>query len=431
MDAAHVAKIEEVLEVDQALEAQRLGKFNPERVPELAIPAFDDVKLLRASVSPDSSYRMLNEAIAAAEQELLLYIYNVSAEHMIELLEAARDRGVTVRIMYDTTDSRGDERAKLRALGVELKTAPSSGRRQVFTVCHQKYMVIDGRTVVLGSANWATTSIPKIIVPGRFKKGNREWLIRIDHKVMAKWFAELFETDWDIPEMAGPAGLLEAPPEELGDVMVPARLAKAPDEIFDGESFNLPTGVRITPIISPHNYFDVVYKAIEAATSSVDVEQQYIKEGGPKTKALLALLKTKKSEGLTIRLIVSPAFRKIGATDSWEASVASLEKHGLDDCLRAMNLEYYTHLHNKGVIVDRRRVVVSSTNWSENSITQAREAGVLIDSPDVAEYFAKVMDFDWSIAWHAADVPANLVQLFAEAQFRPGGFEEIHPADLA
>jgi phosphatidylserine/phosphatidylglycerophosphate/cardiolipin synthase-like enzyme len=83
------------------------------------------------------------------------------------------------------------------------------------------------------------------------------------------------------------------------------------------------------------------------------------------------------------------------------------------------------------VIVDRRSVVVSSTNWSDNSIERAREAGVVVESPEVAGYFASVFDFDWGTAWDATDVPANLAVLFKEAMFEPEGFEEIHPADLA
>lgn len=75
-------------------------------------------------------------------------------------------------------------------------------------------------------------------------------------------------------------------------------------------------------------------------------------------------------------------------------------------------------------------VIVSSTNWSENSLTKAREAGVLIEAPEIAGYFNEVFDFDWSIAWDPGIVPANLVRLFSEAMFVPGGFEEVHPADL-
>jgi len=404
------------------------GTFDPSRQPQLDIAA-SQVKKMQAAVSPDCSYRLVEAAMSAAQDEICLYIYNVSANHMVDLLRTAKERGVQIRIMYDVMDTRGSERQKLRDLGVELKEAPSSDGRKVFTVCHQKFAVIDDATLLLGSANWAGTAIPKIIVPGKFKKGNREWLVRIDNPELALWFKGLFQADWDIPEMEMPHGLGLEPALRTESTVFPALLANIPDKVFDIEEVDLQEPATVTPLISPDNYFDLTLRLIEEAQTSVDIEQQYILAGGPKTEKLLGTLEQRKDE-IQIRAIVSPAFRKEGKKDSWELSVDSFAAFDLQDRLRAMNLTCYTHLHNKGVIVDRQKVIVSSTNWSENSITKAREAGVLIESPQIAGYYAEVFDHDWDIAWDAADVPANLLQIFGEAMFVPGAFEEVHPADL-
>jgi phosphatidylserine/phosphatidylglycerophosphate/cardiolipin synthase-like enzyme len=53
-------------------------------------------------------------------------------------------------------------------------------------------------------------------------------------------------------------------------------------------------------------------------------------------------------------------------------------------------------IHNKGVIVDDQRVLVSSINWNSNSPNFNREAGVIIDHRDVARYFLEVFDDDWT-----------------------------------
>jgi phosphatidylserine/phosphatidylglycerophosphate/cardiolipin synthase-like enzyme len=405
------------------------GSFDPTRQPKIDITTFNEVRKIKAAVSPDCSYRLVKAALEAAQREICLYIYNASADHLLDLLRQATNRGVHIRLMYDVTDTRGDERQKLQSLGVELKEAPSSKRRKVFTVCHQKFAVLDEEILLIGSANWATTSIPLVTVPYQFKKGNREWLVRIDEPALAKWFKGLFVADWDIPEVEMPPRLAiepELPPEST---FFPALLAKLPDQVFDLKAVDLTEPVRVTPLLSPDNYFDLTLRLIQGAQTSVDIEQQYILAGGPKTEGLLSALKQRKNE-VAIRIIVSSAFRTKGAKDGWEKSVDYLEHFDLKDCLRAMNLGYYTHLHNKGVIVDRQKVIVSSTNWSENSITKAREAGVLIESPEIAGYFAEVFDFDWSIAWDPDDVPENLLRLFGEAMFVPGGFEEVHPADL-
>ena len=53
-------------------------------------------------------------------------------------------------------------------------------------------------------------------------------------------------------------------------------------------------------------------------------------------------------------------------------------------------------IHNKGVIVDDQRVLVSSINWNSNSPNFNREAGVIIDHRDVARYFLDVFEDDWN-----------------------------------
>jgi hypothetical protein len=423
-------KLEALREATDAWLSEKFayGSFDPDRQPVLSIVASHNVKKMQAAVSPDCSYRLVKAAMEAAQDEICFYIYNVSADHLVDLLRNARDRGVRIRLMYDVKDTRGNERHKLHVLGVELKEAPSTKGRKVFTVCHQKFAVIDESILLLGSANWAKTAIPKTTVPGRFKKGNREWIVRIDESSLAKWFKGLFEADWDIPEMAMPVTLADAV-EFSEPTYFPALLANIPDQVFDIKQVDLQHPVTVTPILSPDNYFDLTTKLIQEAETSVDIEQQYILAGGPKTEGLLAALKQRKDE-LEIRIIVSPAYRKEGAMDNWELSMESLEAFGLKDSLRAMNLSYFTHLHNKGIIVDRSRVLVSSTNWSENSVARAREAGVLIESPEIAGYYVEVFDFDWGIAWDPADVPANIAKLFQDAIFVPGGFEEVHPADL-
>jgi phosphatidylserine/phosphatidylglycerophosphate/cardiolipin synthase-like enzyme len=406
-------------------QAQALGAFDPARVPDLQVAPFEGVRRMRVAVSPDCSFRLVRDALVAARETVDLYIYNVSADHLVALLRDASGRGIRVRIMYDVTDTRGDERQKLRGLGVELKEAPSSGRRQVFTVCHQKFAVIDRSILLLGSANWAGTSIPEVTVPGKFKKGNREWLIRIDDLAVAEWFAGLFRADWDIPALPAPPGALAEPAAAaLAGLATPAAAVTVPGEVFDIEAPDLGPGVRVTPILSPDNYFRLTRELIRSAQTSIDIEQQYILAGGPKTRGLLEELADRAGH-VRIRILVSPAF-----PESWTKSVETLEAAGLLDRLRAINLASFTHLHNKGVLVDRKAVIVSSTNWSENSITRAREAGVLVESPAVAGYYARVVDVDWASGIDPADVPRHLAALGEVLSRVDTATEEIHPADL-
>jgi len=422
---ANSQKLDEVSERIAAEEPQEVvGVVDEDRWPHLDIRTFTDVRQVSAAVSPDCSFRLVENAISSAEETIDFYIYNASADYLLQLLKDAKTRGVKIRLMYDVMDTSGNEREKIKALKVKAKEAPSSGRRKVFTVCHQKFAVIDNRTVLIESANWATTSIPEVRIAGKFKKGNREWLLRVDHAELAAWYADLFQKDWDIPELEAPSGLAQAiEVTPLGSVPMPLAAVKVPDEVFDIETPVLQTPAKITPILSPDNYFKLVKQLIAEATESIFVQQQSIKAGGPKTKGILQALAARKGE-VEIRIVVSPKF-------TWKDTVDSLKAADLDDCLRAMNLESFTHLHNKGLVFDRKIAIVTSTNWTENSVARAREAGMVVECPEIAEYFAKVCDLDWNAGLDPADVPAHLASIEQTLAETPVEDQvQIHPADL-
>ena len=52
-------------------------------------------------------------------------------------------------------------------------------------------------------------------------------------------------------------------------------------------------------------------------------------------------------------------------------------------------------IHNKGIIVDGRKVLVSSVNWSYNSPANNREVSLILDHPAVGEYYTDIFTYDW------------------------------------
>jgi phosphatidylserine/phosphatidylglycerophosphate/cardiolipin synthase-like enzyme len=90
---------------------------------------------------------------------------------------------------------------------------------------------------------------------------------------------------------------------------------------------------------------------------------------------------------------------------SYESSIiqcnntkALLERHNISVKYLYTNWSIFTNLHNKGVIVDNTSVLISSINWNEHSVTQNREAGVIIDNEDVATWYATVFLHDWQLS---------------------------------
>jgi cardiolipin synthase len=405
IDFARLKKVAD--EVDALQGGQELGRFTPERMPVINLPPAPlPGSAFRAAVSPDCTYRLISAALKEAKKTLLVYVYEIHAAYMVALVTEAHARGTKIRLMYDRGGTHADERDVIEALaepGFEIKTAPSSGGRSVFTVCHQKFVVIDGKTVVVESANWAETSIPLIEEGDPFKKGNREWMLRIDDDAIAKFFTSVFDADWNIVDLGVPGGLVADEQDEVAGLMVPAELVGKPQKTFDIHEFG---GVAdVMPIISPVNYFEEVSKLLDAATQSIILQQQYVL-AGDKVDDLLQIVAAKKDAGVEVRIMASATFPK-----NWNLTVETLDAVGLKDNLKALNLKFFTHLHNKGVIVDRTHVAVSSTNWSANSITKAREAGVLLTSKDLAGYYASVFDEDWQEGIAADDVRKRLLDV--------------------
>lgn len=402
MDAKRFSEIAQRVALEDArMSVLGARKPDPARWPKLKFPVFSTSDS-RFAVSPDCSYRLLAQALSQTKHELLIYIYNVTSEALLELVGAVRDKGVKIRMMVDYTDTRGDEMTKLKALklGADLRAAPSIGDRQVFSVCHQKFIVIDGRTTIVESANWASSSIPVLEQPGAYKRANREWLARIDDPKLAAWFKALFEADWNIPAAAGVQAMAEIP--AVPTMNAEAR-AEPPPQVFDIR--HAAAAASVTPVVSPDNYLAAVTKLLAGAQKSIDVQQQYILAGDG-VKELLEVIEERKATGCRVRLMSSAAF-----AENWQNTIDTVATVGLDADLKAVNPKWITHCHNKGVIVDGRWAVVSSTNWSENSILRAREAGLLIDSAEIAAYFTQVFDLDWKEGLSAKQAAEALVAL--------------------
>src|SRR5258708_582753 len=51
--------------------------------------------------------------------------------------------------------------------------------------------------------------------------------------------------------------------------------------------------------------------------------------------------------------------------------------------------------HTKGMIVDGKRVLIGSHNWSKPGVTLNRDASLIFDDTEVSEYFSRAFEIDW------------------------------------
>ena len=75
----------------------------------------------------------------------------------------------------------------------------------------------------------------------------------------------------------------------------------------------------------------------------------------------------------------------------------------LGDNLRILNPAAGLYSGNRLVVVDRRVSLVGSANWTQSSVTKNREMCVLIDSGEIANWYLKLFEFDWSVGLKTMD----------------------------
>ncbi|NNC13478.1 hypothetical protein HII28_16545 [Planctomonas sp. JC2975] len=169
-------------------------------------------------------------------------------------------------------------------------------------------------------------------------------------------------------------------------------LAETPPFLTFTASETVREQVSITPVLTPDPgvYPDAVRELIASATTSLHMQFQYIEPPSTATDAnaafrdLIAAVVDRQKAGVDVRVIMSQ-FETAGYLEQ-------LQELGLDV---VDNVKLQNNVHNKGIVVDAARTLVSSQNWSTAGTLQNRDAGVIIDSTRVAAYFDAIFQHDW------------------------------------
>ena len=402
------------------------------------IPTFQVTGDLIAYASPDSTYAVTRRLLDAAQKEIIIGIYDFSADYIKEILLNAIRRGVKVSLMLDI-DGRQEEKLfeELEKFGCAGVHAPSCASKVIsyFPSSHEKVIVIDGKWTLVQSGNYSKNSIPfneKDGDPANFVKGNRDMGVAIRSRPLATFFANLLrsdmklELDAEAPEALGrrirrkkEPDLVEAVPELL------------PPKLFPSKTFNPSGAIKVMPVLTPDNYLAVIPDLLESAKRSIYIENQYIRSKHAEITKLLAAIK--KARDNKPELVVRIILGKLFGMDDFEkekVNVANLKmKFGLilDKNLRYIDTKRFVHCHNKLIIVDEEAVLISSQNWSNTGVGNNREAGVLIRYPAIAQYYSEIFESDWGTALKKIPKPGRgTVEPEALAT---GKFVEVSAAD--
>lgn len=399
-------------------------EWTPRRIPRAGQGAFPIPAATAAGgtlfVAPDSAFSAVTAFLDAAERTLEINLYLLTHGDVAARVEAAFRRGVAVRLLAEGQPVEGFtaplqsmmHRLEDAGVQVRLMRAAGSGYRR-YHYNHAKYAVADGRYVLVMSDNWTHDSLPV-----RPQTGKRGWGAVLDCPALAAHLARVFEFDYDPhspdsqvfdpfrplepgaghkPQIADQAA---SPPRPLVDPVLPKTLS-AP--------------VAVVPVIAPeHALLETVGipAVIRSARATLDVVNQTVQlfwgddpASSPEARPnlLLAELIAAARRGVRVRLLMSGAYqngtdpRSNTRTRQYLADLAArerlpLEARLLDPATTGMGV------HDKGLIADGERVLISSINWSMNSPLYNREMGIMLDGSEAADYFTKVFDRDWADA---------------------------------
>jgi phosphatidylserine/phosphatidylglycerophosphate/cardiolipin synthase-like enzyme len=120
----------------------------------------------------------------SAQESMDIEIYVLSSRDVVEALERAKARGVGIRIIIErNTIGTGNEDIyrELASKGFNIRYASPE-----FKLTHSKFMIIDGKAVLVGSHNLSNSAL----------KYNREASVIIRDMAAVEDFIGVFESDW-------------------------------------------------------------------------------------------------------------------------------------------------------------------------------------------------------------------------------------------
>jgi len=353
-----------------------------------------------AFVSPDCSFKTITNEIQKANESIYLNIYEFTNPFLCEELVTALRKNISVHIFLEGSPVGGiDDNEKfilnrIKSNGGEIRFIVNDPKNDVYaryTYNHGKYLVIDNATIIVESCNWAKTGVP---IDPTF--GNREWGIIVRNKTVAKYFLEVFFDDWN-PTRCDSYSFDEMdfsiPPDFYMDKSV---IKGFYEPEFKSKFFS--GNFTVIPVFSPDTSERAICDFIDSANTSIFIEQLYIyKDWDEKPSPFVEHLINKSNQGVNIKIILNYNTGYKDTNEKCNETRQYFEDHDIEVKFIYTNWSYFTNVHNKGMNVDNRSVLISSINWNENSVIRNREAGIIIENNDVAEYFAQVFFYDWGL----------------------------------
>jgi len=351
-------------------------------------PFYGEATFAIAFCSPDCSYDIVANEIKNASF-LLINLYLFTNPFLAEILNKSN---AEIRILLDGNVYGGipmEERyiAYMLSKKAEIRymlNDEENGIYKRYKYDHAKYVVLDNGFII-HSANWAKSGIPKDNT-----YGNREWGIVVKSENGSEFLKKVFYYDWnyrDCVEYNETSFTHGKPPEDFSiSYYVPKGNYKPK---FDALKIN--TTFNFSIILAPDNAEEEIINLIKGAKEEILVEQAYIQlewEGG--LNPFIREVLNRNKSGIKVYVILNKY------EYGWSSVINKETKEFLEENGIKVKLHSQYTIHNKGLIIDGEKVLISSINWGENSVRRNREIGVVVEDKNIASYFEDIFWYAWN-----------------------------------
>jgi len=415
-----VSAFEKLLGGEEAFEFGPPKTGNYEELNPPNLPLVKEAMEVTICVSPEAGWSELETFLAGTQKGLTVAMYQFTAPHIFDAVNAAltppgRQFELVLHPIPEPPPKRGvkagdlaEEEEVIAPLEKKLKNRFELAWATLVSKAHPdglwasayhiKVAVRDGKAVWLSSGNWQSSNQPDVhpfaANPGKLPAGfqreyNRDYHAIIVNDRLASIYETYIKRDFELASaQAGKPESLAAPdlfvPEEEPE---PAIAFAAPPQFFPPKRIS--RMVSVQPLLTPDNYAEHVLKFIGDAKESVWFQNQYINFRGTNEdfaefRLLVGALKKKIDEGREVRIICRDLMKQ-ESLDILVAMGFPREAFRFQPCC-----------HNKTIIVDGKKVMFGSHNWSNEGIKTNRDASLIFDDQEIAEYLAQVFDYDWN-----------------------------------
>ena len=295
------------------------------------------------------------EAIGRAKKTLDVALYNLMIDDAVSALIKARERGVKVRVLFDSAHlypAAGKQIQDVIKSGIETRAMNGRGGSGAM---HCKYALFDGALLQTGSANWS----------GFAETFSYENIMFVSDQDIVSGYGRNFDWMWAQAKPAGQpqaaAAKPSAPPSD-----------PTPDVNFNGTM--LPDYV-----FSPRGGTEAaIVKAVDAARSEADVAMFTFT-----SKNIMEALKRASARGVSVKLMLFIG-QKFPFAQEAKAS--------------RMNLRYKTgrlekgQMHNKFAVLDGRLLINGSFNWTVTAEESNTENTIFTTAPEYVRPYKAEFD---------------------------------------